>query len=175
VKRLALLLSRTGIIFILAGLLMGFSCSQSSTQKLATASDAIAHGLNDAQQAAIQATQAGVMSAAEFQTLNGYLQNAAKAGLQLDTAIRNGESAQNVAQQVNVFLGFFNALETNGLAGIKNPQLKLEISTIITGVETSVAIISSTLSANPTPQPAPAPTPAPATPKGVAWIQTFST
>lgn len=116
-----------------------------STKNLAVASDAIAHALLNAQTAAKQAVQSGVITASDEQLFEQYLTRVSQAGLVLNNSIRGGESAQSVSQKVNVFLDAFNQLNTTGIAGIKNPALQLTISTIITGAETSVAIISATV------------------------------
>lgn len=133
-------------ILVLVLLLAGFSCNQTTTVKrLAVASDAISHALLDAQQAVQQGTASGVISSQEAANFQTYLVSASKAGLDLDQAIRAGETAQNVSQKVNAFLDAFNKLQTDGLAGIKNPQLKLSISTAITGAESAVAVIAASV------------------------------
>jgi hypothetical protein len=133
-------------VIILALLLSGFSCNQTtSTKRLAVASDAISHALLDAQQAIQQGTASGVISAQEAATFQAYLVTVSKAGIELDQSIRAGETATNVSQKVNVFLDAFNKLQTDGLVGIKNPQLKVAVSTAITGAESAVAIIVATV------------------------------
>lgn len=131
-------------VLVLVVLLSGFSCS-TSTRKLATASNAIAHAMANAQTASKQAAAKGIISAADEQQFENVLAQAASAGLILNTAIRNGESAQNVAEKTKVFLDAFNTLNTSGVAGIKNPDLQLTISTILTGAETSIAVIQATV------------------------------
>lgn len=133
-----------GIIAITALLLCGFACPK-GTQSLATASDAIAHSLANAQTAARQGVASGVISQADETAFEGFLTKASQAGLVLDQGIRANESATTLSAKVNTFLDAFNALNTQGVAGIKNPGLQLTISTIITGAESSVAIISATV------------------------------
>lgn len=141
-------------VFILLVLLCGFACNTNTTKRLAIASDAVSHALLDTQTAINQGVQQGVISQADATAFNGLLANVAKAGLQLDQSIRAGETAGNVSQKVNLFLDAFNQLQSQGLVGIKNPQLKLTISTIITGAESAVAVIAASVGSN---QPAPAP------------------
>lgn len=131
-------------VFTLAWLLSGFACTN-GTQRLATASDAIAHALANAQVAAQQAVQAGVMSQSDYTAFNQYLGGAATTGLQLDAAIRANESASDVSQKVTNFMNAFNALQKTGVIGIKDPKTQLAISTIIAGAETSLAVIEASL------------------------------
>jgi len=131
-------------VVVISLLLCGFSCSK-STQRLATASDAIAHSLANAQTAARQAVTQGVINQADETEFEGYLVKVSQAGLILNQSIRANESATSLAPKVSSFLDAFNALNTSGVGGIKNPNLQLTISTIITGAETSVAIIAATV------------------------------
>lgn len=130
-----------GLVLLVSLLMMGASCS-TSTKNLATASDAVSHGLRNADQAASQALATGVITQAEQQNFHGLLVKAATAGLTLDAGIRANESATSLSGKVNSFLDAFNELNTSGVAGIKNPNTQLAISTILTGAETSVAIIA---------------------------------
>ncbi len=130
-----------GLIVLTALLVMGASCS-SSTRQLATASDAVAHGLQNADNAASQALASGIISQAERDNFHVMLVKTAEAGLELDKGIRANESASTLSAKVNSFLDAFHALNTSGVAGIKNPNTQLAISTILTGAETSVAIIA---------------------------------
>jgi len=133
-----------GLVLVTALTLSGFGCP-SGTKNLATASDAIAHGLANAQTAARQAVTAGVISQQEETDFEGYLSRTAAAGMILDQGIRANESATTLSTKVNSFLDAFNALNTSGVAGIKNPNLKLVISTALTGAEASVAVIAASV------------------------------
>lgn len=138
-------LTAAATVLAVSLLLCGFSCSGNTAKRLVVASDAIAHGLAEAQTASRQAVQQGVISQADDTEFESYLVKASQAGSELDQAIRNNESASALSAKVNTFLDAFNQLQQSGLAGIKNPQLKLTISTIITGAETSVGIIAATV------------------------------
>lgn len=127
------------VVFTL--LFCGFTCNN-STKRLATASDAIAHALADAQTAANQAVQSGVMTAQENAQFNQALVSVATAGQQLDSAIRGNETATSVQQKVSNFLTAFDTLQQTGLIGIKDAKTKLAISTILNGAEASVAVIA---------------------------------
>lgn len=131
-------------LVILATMLMTTACPH-GVQGLATASDATAHALANAQSAARQAEATGVISHDDERAFEAYLVRASETGLELDNAIRAGANAQTVSEKTNVFLDAFNALNTSGLAGIKNPALQLSISTILTGAETSIAIIAASV------------------------------
>lgn len=135
--------------FLLCSLVLAITLSLCAcppgTKGLATASDAISHALSNAQVAAKQALANGTITPQDEQEFETYLVKASQTGLELDKAIRAGESAQTVSQKTNVFMDAFNSLNTAGLIGIKNPNLRLAISTILTGAESSVAIISATL------------------------------
>lgn len=132
------------LVLVVALVSCGFFCNGSTAaQKLATASDAIAHSLANAQTAAGQAKTAGVMSQPDYDAFNTYLVSVSTAGQQLDAAIRANETAPNIAQKVNSFLNAFNQLQQTGLVGIKDKNTQLAISTIITGAESSIAIIVS--------------------------------
>lgn len=136
--------SAMALILTLALISAGFQCN-SQTKNLAVASQAISHALLNAQMAAKQGVQSGAISAQDEQQFEDFLSKAAQAGLTLDQAIRANQSASNVSQQVNAFLEAFNALQRTGVVGIKNPQLQLTISTILTGAEASVAIIAASV------------------------------
>ena len=133
-----------GLVLTLALTLCGFTCS-SGSKKLATASDAIAHGLANAQTASKQAVGQGVITQADDDQFEAFLSKVSAAGMILDQGIRNNENATTLSPKVNAFLDAFNQLNTSGVAGIKNPALRLTISTIVTGAETSVAIIAATV------------------------------
>lgn len=133
-----------GTVLITAILLSGFQCNN-ATKNLAVASDAIAHSLVNAQTAERQAVTSGVISSADGAQFEGYLVKVSQAGLVLDQGIRANENATTLSAKVNSFLDAFNQLQNAGLAGIKDPNTKLAISTIITGAETSVAIITATV------------------------------
>lgn len=138
------LISGIGLSLILVLTLSAFTCT-GGTKKLATASDAIAHGLADAQQASKQGVTAGVISAADDAQFEDYLSKVSAAGVILDQGIRANESASTLSAKVNSFLDAFNQLNSTGIAGIKNPNLKLTISTALTGAEASVAIIAASV------------------------------
>lgn len=131
-----------GLVLLVSLLLMGASCPSSSTKNLATASDAVSKGLVNADTAANQAMTSGLITEAEYQNFHGLLVKTAQAGLDLDAGIRANESAATLSTKVNSFLDTFKALSQDGVAGIKNPQTQLAVSTILTGAETSVAIIA---------------------------------
>ncbi len=118
------------------------ACPSGSTKSLATASDALSHSLKNAETAANDALTAGVISQAERDQFHVLMVKVAQAGLTLDQGIRANESAGNLSGQVNSFLDAFNALNTSGVAGIKDPKTQLAISTILTGAETSIAVIA---------------------------------
>lgn len=129
-------------LLIIPLLIATLACPPSSTQRLATASDAVSHGLRNADQAASQALASGVITADEQAQFHGLLVKVAQAGLVLDQGIRANESATTLSLKVNSFLDAFNTLNTSGVAGIKNPNTQLALSTILTGAETSIAIIA---------------------------------
>ena len=122
-------------------ILCGFQCNN-STKNLAIASDAIAHALANAQTASKQAVTQGVISAQDDAEFEQHLVKVSQAGMVLNDGIRANESATTLSAKVNSFLDAFNALQNQGLAGIKNPNTKLTLATIINGAETSVAIIA---------------------------------
>lgn len=118
------------------------SACPKGTKSLATASDAISHSLLNAQVAAKQAVQSGVITAQDDLDFEGYVAAVAQAGMILDQGIRANESAKDIQSKVDSFLNAFNQLQNAGLLKIKNPQTKLMISTIINGAEASVAVIA---------------------------------
>src|SRR5258708_5949578 len=79
------------------------ACPKSS-QKLAVASDAISHGLANADTAANQAVTTGVITAADRDLFHSQLVRVSQAGLVLDSAIRANESATTLSAKVNSFL-----------------------------------------------------------------------
>lgn len=138
---------------LILGMLICIACQHkvntdpttSPTKHLAIASDAIAHGLANADAAANQAAASGVITAADRDDFHALLVKAAQAGVVLDQGIRDNESATTLQGKVNSFLDAFNALNTSGVAGIKNPATQLAISTILTGAETSLAVIAASV------------------------------
>lgn len=132
-------------VALIGVVLMGFTGCPANTKNLAVASDAIAHSLANAQTASKQAVTQGVISAADDQEFENYLSKTSSAGLTLDAAIRKGESAQSVSDKTKAFMDAFSQLQGSGVLGIKNPALQLTISTIITGAETSIALIEATV------------------------------
>jgi hypothetical protein len=131
-------------VITIALLLCGFGCPK-GTQNLATASDAIAHSLANAQDAARQAAVQGIITKDDETTFELFVVRASRAGMVLDQGIRANESATTLSTKVNAFLDAFNQLNTSGLLNIKDPNLRVTISTIITGAETSVAVIAATV------------------------------
>jgi len=129
-------------VFLSTILMCGFTCSSSSTQKLATASDAVAHALADAQTASKQAVIAGVATPAEDAAFEAQLSRVSTAGVALDSAIRNNQSAASVSTQLNNFLTAFNSLNQSGTIGFKDKNTQLAISTAITTAEASIAVIA---------------------------------
>lgn len=132
------------LVIMTALTLSAFTCT-TQTKRLAVASDAIAHALLNAQTAAKQGVAEGVISTADEAQFETFLVKASTAGMTLNQAIRANQNASTVAVQVNAFLDAFNQLNTSGVAGIKNPKLQLAISTILTGAQTSVAIIAASV------------------------------
>lgn len=130
-----------GTILITAILMCGFACPH-GTKNLAVASDTIASALGNAQTAARQAVTNGVISQADETQFETYLSKVSQAGLVLDKGIRANESATTLSLKVNSFLDAFNALDNQGLIGIKDTNLKIALTTIVTGAEASVAVIS---------------------------------
>jgi hypothetical protein len=141
-----------GTIALAAILSCGFACPK-GTQNLATASDAVAHALLNVQVAAQQAVTSGVMTQSEFAAFDTQLANVSQAGLVLDNAIRANESATSVAAKVNAFLIAFNTLQNSGVVGIKNVNTRQTISIIITGAESSIAIIAAAVGTTGAPAP----------------------
>jgi len=132
---------QAGVVLLCVLLMAGISCP-SGTKNLATASDAVSKGLVNADTAANQAMTSGLITEAEYTQFHALLVKTAQAGLALDAGIRANESAATLSTKVNSFLDTFKALSQDGVAGIKNPQTQLAVSTILTGAETSVAIIA---------------------------------
>jgi hypothetical protein len=130
------------VLLLIPLLAVTLACPANSTKQLATASDAVAHGLLNADNAVNQALASGVVTQEERDNFHGLLVKASQSGLELDKGIRANESAATISAKVNSFLDAFNALNTSGVAGIKNPNTQLAVSTILTGAETSVAIIA---------------------------------
>lgn len=142
---------RTMALAMIAVPLMLITSACNQTQKLATASDAVAHGLSDAQKAVKLAVADGVTSQAEDNLIEPYFAQTATTGLALDTAIRANASATTVATYLDNFLAAFNSLVGQGVGNIKDAKTKLAISTALTGAESSIAIIAASVGTNQTP------------------------
>lgn len=122
----------------------GFTCTN-GTKKLATASDAVAHALANAQTASKQAVSAGVATPAEDAAFETVLSNVSTAGVALDSAIRNNQSATTVSAALNNFLSAFNTMNQAGVIGFKDKNTQLAISTAITTAQASIAIIAASV------------------------------
>lgn len=122
----------------LAGVLAG--CPKGSAG-LATASDTIAHALVDAEKGVDLAAQSNQITAAEQAQFHGLAARVAQAGKDLDAAIRSGATAATISAKANVFLNLFKQLDTDGVAGIKNPNTQLAIATALNGAEAALAVI----------------------------------
>jgi len=130
-----------GLAVILALSLSAFTCNN-HTKNLAIASDAIAHALLNAQQAARQGATEGVISVYDENQFEVLLSKTSQAGMTLNQAIRANESAPTIATKVSAFLQAFNELNTAGLAGIKDPKLQISLSAILNGAQASIAVIA---------------------------------
>jgi len=133
-----------GLALILALSLSAFTCNN-QTKNLAIASDAIAHALLNAQQAARQGATEGVISVFDENQFEALLSKTSQAGMALNQAIRANESAPTVATKVSAFLQAFNELNTAGLAGIKDPKLQISLSAILNGAQASIAVIAASV------------------------------
>lgn len=119
--------------------------NQGAAKKLAVASNAVAHALVNAQTAADQARMKGLISQDDEDRFNAYLVKVSQAGLVLDQGIRANESAAGISAKVGIFLDAFNQLQNTGVLELHNQDLQIAIVTIITGAETSIAIIAATV------------------------------
>jgi len=133
--------TRITTLLATAVLLSGFSCNQQS-RTYAVASDAIAHALLNAQQAARQGATDGVISVYDENIFEGYLSKTSRAGMALNSAIRTNQSKAAIAPLLASFLQAFDILMNTGLAGIKDPKLQIALSTILNGAEASLGVIS---------------------------------
>lgn len=116
-------------------------CPQSQTDKLAVASDTVAHALTDTDAAIDLAMSSGILPVAQGQTIESDVAKVAITGLALDAAI----SANNGATpgvQLNNFLTAFNTLVNEDVAGIKDAKTKLAIATILNGAQVAITVIS---------------------------------
>jgi hypothetical protein len=135
---------RLGLALILVLTLSAFTCNN-KTRNLAIASDAIAHALANAQQAARQGATEGVISVYDENQFEVLLSKTSQAGMVLNQAIRDNESASSVASKVSVFLKSFNELITTGVAGIKNAKLQISLAAILNGAQASIAVIAASV------------------------------
>jgi hypothetical protein len=127
---------------LLVPLLLVLCGCPKGAQGLATASDTVAHALNDAGQAITLACQGGQIDAPTCTTLQTDLIKVATAGKTLDASIRANQSTTGLAPELNAFLDAFNQLNNQDLVGIKNPNTKIIVSTIIVGAESAVSVIA---------------------------------
>ena len=138
-------LSAGTLSFLVAALLilMLVQGCNSNAQKLAKASQLVAHTLQLFQSGEQLAVQNGNISAAEDVAIQGYIKQVAQAGLALDTAIKANESNPAVGTQLNNFLAAFQTLISQGVGGIKNAQTKQDLMVVLQGAEAAIAVISS--------------------------------
>ena len=117
-------------------------------QGLATASDTVAHALNDSQQAITLACQASQIDPPTCTKLQGDIITVATAGKSLDASIRANQNTTGLGPQVNAFLAAFNNLVNQDVAGIKNPNTKVAISSILTGAQAAISVIAASVGGN---------------------------
>lgn len=131
----------TAVAIILALLLTG--CPK-GTQSLATASDTVAHALNDAQQATTLACTATppIIDPATCAKINADFVGIATAGKTVDASIRANETTPTLAPKVNAFIDAFNQLNNKDLLGISNPNTRVALSTILVGAESAISTIA---------------------------------
>lgn len=108
---------------------------------LATASDTIAHALADAEKGVDLAAQSNQVTTAEQTQFHSLAAQVAQGGKDLDSAIRSGATAATISAKADTFLNLFKQLSGDGVAGIKNQNVQLAISTALTGAEAALAVI----------------------------------
>lgn len=130
-------------VVLLAVLTVTLSGCPKGTQGLATASDTIAHALNDGQQAVNIACSGREIDPTTCNKLNADFASIAMAGKTVDASIRANETTTALAPKINAFLTAFNQLNNQDLLGISNPNTRVAISTILVGAESAVSVIAS--------------------------------
>jgi hypothetical protein len=124
-------------------------CPKATYKNLATASDTIAHALNNVEDAETVAVTAGVMTQKERADFDVYVIRAATAGQALDAGLRNAtQPGATTTQQINAFLDAFQKLNTASM-GIRDDKTRLAISTALTSAEGAIAIIVAFIPATP--------------------------
>jgi hypothetical protein len=128
-------------VIAVAVLALSLAGCPKGTAGLATASDTIAHALADAEKGvdlAVANNQASTVEQAQFHALAAQV---SQGGKDLDSAIRSGATAATISAKANVFLELFKKLSSDGVAGIKNPNVQLGISTALNGAEAALSVI----------------------------------
>lgn len=135
-------LDKIMVIAVLITSLMSPGCGPKTYHNLAVASDSMAHGLKNVQDALTLGVTTGAVTVQERDGLQEYIVKAATYGINLDKAVRGASvSGASVQVQIDAFLNQLNALNTQVL-GLRDARTRLAISGAITSIETAVAVMS---------------------------------
>ena len=87
------------------------------------------------QQAEIAEFQAGHLSLAEHQALEGAIEKVATAGQSVTTALQSGSAQSDVIGKVNNLVQTVSDLNAHGVLFVKNAQAKAVLTTALKGIQ----------------------------------------
>ena len=136
---------RWAISLVMAMLVIATSttgCDPNTARTLAQASQTVSIGLDNAQDALIQAVQSGLVDASTATAVDAQFKRVAQAGLTLNSTIRANLATPDVETELDNLITAFEALVNDGVARIQNPATKLAISTALNSARAGLAIIA---------------------------------
>lgn len=135
-KKLTLL-----VLIVLGSLVsMNFTCSNAQ-KKAAQAADVFANGVASLHTAIDTAYKAGKISKDDYVAILGYIVEADKDGLQLNSTIAGVAAGTSTTAQVNTIVQSIETALTNGTAHIKDPQTLAEVNAAVAAINTTLTTI----------------------------------
>lgn len=130
-------LSIAGVL-MLSLLSMEFACLTANYAKAGHLAKDVAASVLVAQQVEIQAHRSAYIDDADHKAIQAELVQVADAGVALDKAINQNQSASGAFEQITVLRKLLSDLSNNKLSGIKNETTKVSLQAALLTVQTIV-------------------------------------
>jgi hypothetical protein len=124
----------TGVL-MLALLSMEFACSTNNYARAGKLAKDLAASVLVAQQVEIQVHRSGYIDDAEHKAIQSELLQIADAGMELDKAINQNQSASGATAEITVIRQLLSDLSNNKLSGIKNENAKIALQSALLTVQ----------------------------------------
>jgi hypothetical protein len=122
-------------VLTLALLSMEFACSANNYAKAGRLAKDVAASVLVAQQVEIQAHRSGYIDDAEHKAIQSKILQLADAGLALDKAINQNQSAAGAEAEITAIRQLLSDLSNNKLSGIKNENSKIALQSALLTVQ----------------------------------------